>query len=109
MVVVLFIIISCYAILTYRRNLIWKDEFTLWNDVIHKSPKKARPYSNRGVTYDEQGNFTQAFSDYNKAIEINPNYADAYNNRGNAYNDQGNIQQAFSDYNKAIEINPNHA
>ena len=75
MVIVLLIITSCYAILSYRRNFIWKDDLTLWNDIVHKSPKKARPYNNRGLAYDEQGNFTQAISDYNKAIEINPNLA----------------------------------
>jgi len=56
MIIVLLIIISCYGMLTYRRNLIWKDEFTLWNDVVHKSPKKARPYYGRGIAYRDQGN-----------------------------------------------------
>ena len=106
-VVVLLIIISCYAILTYRRNLIWKDELTLWNDVVHKSPKKAKPYYNRGVAYDDQGSIQQAISDYTKAIEINPNLAEPYNNRGNAYK-QGNFIQAISDFAKAIELNPNY-
>ena len=106
MIMVLLIITSCYAILTYRRNLIWKDGFTLWNDVVHKSPGKARPYASRGNAYYQQGNFTQAISDCTKAIEINPNLEVAYYNRGNAYRDQGNIQQAISDYNKVIEINP---
>ena len=109
MVVVLLIIISCYAVLTYRRNFIWQDEFTLWNDIIHKSPKKARPYNIRGLAYYQQGSFTQAISDYNKAIEIYPDYAEAYNNRGNAYVKQGSIPQAISDLSRAIEINPNHA
>lgn len=106
MVIALLIIISCYAILTYRRNLIWKDELTLWNDVAYKSPKKEISYNNRGNAYEDQGSIEQAISDYNKVIEINPKSAAAYNNRGNAYEDQGSIEQAISDYNKAIEINP---
>ncbi|MEK7308910.1 MAG: tetratricopeptide repeat protein [Nitrospirota bacterium] len=109
MVVVLLIIISCHAILTYRRNLIWKNELTLWNDTVHKSPKKAKPYYNRGVAYHDQGSIQQAISDYNKAIEIDPNLARPYNNRGNAYYEQGNFTQAISDYTKAIKINPNYA
>ena len=109
MVIALLILTSCYAILTYRRNLIWQDELTLWNDVVHKSPQKARPYNNRGNAYYQQGNFTQAIADFNKAITINPKDAVVYFNRGNAYNNQGNMQQAFSDYTKAIAINPNFA
>ena len=46
---------------------------------------------NRGVTYAQQGEFTQAMSDYNKAIEINPNDAETYNNRGNTGTLRGNF------------------
>jgi tetratricopeptide (TPR) repeat protein len=109
MVAILLIIIACYSVLTYRRNFIWKDEFTLWNDVIRKSPKKVRPYNNRGLAYIKQGDPTQAFSDFNRAIQINPHNAEAYYNRGNAYQKQGNLNQALSDYNRAIQINPNYA
>ena len=72
MVTVLLIMTSCYAVLTYRRNLIWQDELTLWNDVVHKSPQKARPYNNRGNAYKHQGNIQQAIFDYSRAIAINP-------------------------------------
>ena len=106
--VMLLIIISCYAMLTYRRNLIWKDDSTLWNDVILKSPKKARPYNNRGLAYMDRGNIIQAVSDYTRAAAINPRYADAYNNRGVAYTQQGNFTQAISDLTQAIEIKPNY-
>ena len=109
MVVILLIITSCYSVLSYRRNFVWKDELTLWNDAVLKSPQKARPYSGRGFAYSNKGNLDQAISDYNKAITINPEYADVYNNRGLAYFNKGNLNQAFSDYNKAIEINPNNA
>ena len=42
-------------------------------------------YNNRGIAYDEKGEFDKAIEDYKKAIELNPEYADAYNNRGLAY------------------------
>ena len=109
MITLLIIVSSCYAILTYKRNFVWKDELSLWNDTLHKSPKKTRPYNIRGIAYVRQGNLLQAISDYNKAIGINPKYAEAYSNRGNAYALQGNLLQAISDYNKAIEINPKYA
>ncbi len=109
MVAVLLVIVSSYSILTYRRNLIWKDELTLWNDTVHKSPKKARPYNNRGVVYRSQENLNQALLDYSRAIEINPDYDQAYYNRGIVYRSQENLNQAILDYNRAIEINPNYA
>jgi len=104
--VVLMMIIACYSVLTYQRNKVWKDEFTLWSDVVRKSPHKARPYNSLGLIYEKQGNSTEALGLYNKAIEIFPNYAEAYNNRGLLYYKQDNFTAALSDYNKAIEIKP---
>jgi tetratricopeptide (TPR) repeat protein len=104
MVLALIMILTCYSALTYQRNTVWRDEVSLWEDVVQKSPHKARPYNNRGNAYIRQDNFTQAMLDFNKAIEINPNYADAYSNRGASYLRQGNLIQALSDYNKSIEI-----
>ncbi len=106
MVVVLTMIIFCYSVLTYQRNKVWKDEITLWDDVVSKSPNKARPHYNRGSVWAKQDDFSKAMSDYNKAIEINPGFAEAYNNRGDVYSREDNSPQALSDYNKAIEINP---
>ncbi len=102
------VILIVFSILTYQRNKVWKDEFTLWNDTVGKSPHKARPYYARGVIYTNRGNPTQALLDYSKAIEIDPNYAEAYNNRGSTYKQQGNLTGALSDFNRAIEINPKY-
>jgi tetratricopeptide (TPR) repeat protein len=109
MVIVLLIVTSCYAISSYRRNLVWGNDLTLWNDAVYKSPRKARPYNNRGVAYNDRGNFLQAIADYTKAIAISPEYAEAYYNRGNAYGKQGNVSQAIADYTRAIAISPEYA
>jgi len=98
-------LIAVLALVSYQRNKVWKDALTLWDDTVHQSPHKARPYNNRGAAYSSQGNFTQAILDYSKAIEIKPDYADAYFNRGNNYGHQGNFTQAIFDYNEAIKLN----
>lgn len=108
MVIALMMIIAWYSVLTYQRNKVWRDDFTLWNDAVQKSPHKARPYDRCGIFYYKQGNFAQALWAYNKAIEINPNYDSAYNNRGVIYYNQGHWSQALSDYHKAIAINPKY-
>jgi uncharacterized protein with ParB-like and HNH nuclease domain len=51
MAVLLLTIVSVYSILTYNRNFVWKNEFTLWDDVIRKSPSKGRAYIERGNAY----------------------------------------------------------
>jgi len=79
---------------------------TLREKTTLKDPKDAKAYFNRGLAYDDKGQYDQAISDYSKAIELNPRLADAYNNRGNAYKNKGQNGQAISDYSKAIELNP---
>ena len=103
------IIIIFYSILTCQRNNVWKDDFTLWNDAIIKSPHKARPYEGRGLISFNRGGLTQAISDYNKAIDLDPKFADAFINRGMAYAKGGHENRAILDYNKAIALNPRNA
>jgi len=49
------VLIACLSVLTYQRNAIWKDEFTLWEDVARKAPHKMRPYLNIGIAYSSAG------------------------------------------------------
>ena len=109
MVIILMMIISCYSILTYQRNKVWKDEISLWSNTVDRSPNKARPYNNLGYAFYQHGDITQAIFNFNKAIALYPDYADAYDNLGWTYYNQGNLSRAFDDYNKAIELNPRFA
>lgn len=103
------IILAALSVLTYQRNKVWKNDIVLWSDTIHKSPHKARGYSNRGTAYFKQGQLTKAIADFNTAISINPKYAEAFNNRGVAYAQQGKSVDAFNDFTKAIALNPDYA
>lgn len=106
MCIVLTMVIVCYGVLTYQRNKVWKDDITLWDDAVQKSPHKARPYNYRGVIYSKKKDFVRAISDFTKAIEIDPRLAENYNDRADIYVQQGKFSQAISDYNNAIEIEP---
>jgi tetratricopeptide (TPR) repeat protein len=45
---------------TVLRNQVWRDEISLWNDVIAKSPHKARPYNNLEKAYFIRDEFDRA-------------------------------------------------
>ena len=109
MVIVLLILVACYSSLTYARNFIWKDEITLWNDTVRKSPQAPRPYIILGLAYGDKGDYDKAISNYNKAIQLIPNNAHPYNGRGLAYAAKGDYDQAISDYNKSIRLDPGYA
>jgi tetratricopeptide (TPR) repeat protein len=108
-IALLFIMAACFSFLTYYRNFIWKNELTLWDDVIKKSPRKPRAYNQRAYAYQKIGDAESALADFNKAIEILPSYALSYNNRAIEYGKRGDFALAFTNFNKAIEFDPKSA
>ncbi|MDE2028363.1 MAG: tetratricopeptide repeat protein, partial [Candidatus Omnitrophica bacterium] len=109
MTAVLILIVAVNTALSYQRNKVWKDEFTLWGDTIQKSPHKARPYNNLGNAYLKEGKFDLAIKNFNKAIALDPAYAEPLVNLGLIYDHRGRWAKALSYYNKAIAANPHFA
>jgi tetratricopeptide (TPR) repeat protein len=102
------IIIGLNSYLTYERNKVWKDEISLWNDNVAKTPNLARALVNRGTAYISLRQWDKAIADYSKAIRIDPEYTKVYYNRGGAYSNLGEWDMAIADYSKAIEIDTNY-
>ncbi|MBI3585340.1 MAG: tetratricopeptide repeat protein [Nitrospinae bacterium] len=103
------IIISIYSLAVVNRNVIWRDELSLWSDVVSKSPDKASGHNNLGNDYRNQGQLDEAIKEYLIAIRIKPDFAGAYNNLGVAYAKQGRLSEAIQEYQASLRINPNDA
>ena len=104
----IFLIIGINSFATYQRNKVWKNEGTLWNDVIAKSPNKARPYLCRGNYYKNLKRNREALSDFTKSISLNPAYIEPYNNKGTTLYNEGLLTEALSYLNYAIENSPDY-
>jgi protein O-mannosyl-transferase len=70
---------------TYQRNLLYRDEVSLWSDTVHKSPNKARPHNNLGHAYAMQGDWDRAIEEFRIAARLDPDYALARKNLRDAY------------------------
>ena len=81
----------------------------VYSHAIDLNPNYAEAYTNRGLAYQNKGDYDRAISDHNTAIDLNPNYAEAYFNRGGAYKSKNNYDHALADYTKAIEFKPDFA
>ncbi len=108
MFILLMIIIFSYGYATFNRNKVWKTRYTLWSDVVKKSPNKARPNYNLGNVWTRKGKHNVAIKYYDRAVKTKPDFVDALNNLGNAWNSKGNIDKAIEYYNKVLEVNPNY-
>src|SRR3990172_7133903 len=78
----IFLIAAAAGIATYQRNKVWRDEISLWMDVISKSPDKTRGHINLGVVYDKQGHINEAIKEYKLTLTLKPDNADAHYNLG---------------------------
>ena len=95
-----------YAAQSWDRIGVWKDDYTLFNDLINKNPDFYYGYWLRGNVEQKDGNPQAAYEDYSRSIELNPSYEDSYYNRGIIENASGNINAAIADYNHSIALNP---
>lgn len=77
-----------------------------YTKAIELDPQDFYSYGNRGLAYDDLGQYEKAIKDYNKVIELDPLNALAYNNRGLVYKNLGQYEKAIEDYNKAIAMAP---
>jgi len=132
-VTLIWTLIAAYSTLTYKRNFIWRDELTLWNDVVGKfSPKtevlieslklpvvdytkviKINPnftaaYLNQGRAYLNREEYGKGISALLKVLRVDPTHENAYYNLGIAHFAKGEYDVAILEFNKLLGINPNY-
>ncbi len=114
---VLILLLVVYSTQTYLRNFVWRDEVTLWKDVIKKSPNKPRPHNNLGKIYLDKADelrddplarekreryLDMAREQFEKALKADPNFSKALGNLGIAYANKGEYKKAIETYYEAI-------
>jgi len=106
-ILILVTTVTIYTVTCIKRNTIWRNSLSLWQDVIKKSPNNYHAHNNLGIAYAKEGLLNKAISEYKQAIRINPAFAYAHNNLGMAYAHQGKYSSAIKEYKKAIELGLN--
>jgi tetratricopeptide (TPR) repeat protein len=93
----LLIAVIALAFASHARNRVWKDELTLWTDVIAKTPRNPRGYNMVGNYYQANARVYDAIDYYRKALEVESSYAEARSNLGNAYIQIGRIDEGLNE------------
>ena len=105
-VIVLALIAIVFAGAAYKRNTVWQDYIRLWQDVVDKSPQKARGYYNLGHAYQDRKIYDKSIETYNRAISLDLFFVKAYHNIANIYVMEKDYDKALEYYTLAITINP---
>ncbi|MDO8444930.1 MAG: tetratricopeptide repeat protein [Deltaproteobacteria bacterium] len=103
---ILICLLIIFPFLTYERNKVWRDNFSLWTDTLKKMPQSYRAYNNLGILYMETGKLGKAMDFYKIALELNPNLAEAHNNLGLIYRLQGRLAEAEKEFEAALKLKP---
>lgn len=102
------ILLILFSGITYARNRVWGSEKIFWEDVIRKSPQKARGYNNLGQFYCATGKTEKGFGLFEKALQLDPRYVPAHFNLAAGYQRAGDLEQALRSYGRALELDPGY-
>ncbi len=114
-----------YAALTWQRNEVWQDNFSLWGDAVARAPQMPRVHLYMGNTHKDAArllppdsevtaaHWAEARSYFRRAIELQPQGGDlalrALNNLGAVSFVLKDIDAAERAYRRAVELNPEYA
>lgn len=103
---VLIVLMITLAVWTVRRNQDWRDEKTLWSDVLRKDPDNPRAHMSLGLHLIDQGEYSQAEVMLERAIRLAPKNSYGYLLR--AYFDQlfNRDETALQNLTTAVDLNP---
>ncbi|KAA3633411.1 MAG: tetratricopeptide repeat protein [Bacteroidetes bacterium] len=108
-----------FAVKTFERNKVWKDNFTLFTTDVHVSQNSAKLRNAAGGALSTAANdepneqkknamLNEAVGHLNEAIRIHPTYKNAFLIRGNCYNWLKQYDNAIADYSYALQLDPGY-
>lgn len=91
---------------TVARNEVYRDELSLWSDVVEKASHNARAHVYLGNAL-RKGHPDQAARHYEIAVRLQPSLGEAHNNLANLLQ-KTRPDQAMQHYMAALQVNPQH-
>jgi protein O-mannosyl-transferase len=94
------------AFATNQRNKVWRNNESLWHDVVTKSPGNSRGLMNYGNVLMEKADYVDALDYFRRAQVIAPRYATLFINIAIAEGANGQTAEAERDFKKALSLAP---
>lgn len=100
---------AALGVLTFQRQKVWHDEFSLWSDAARKNPNSVLVLNNLGLAHVNRGQSEEAFNCYARMLKVSGHPYDeatARMNLGNLYSDEGQPEEALIQFRRCLWINP---
>ncbi len=101
--------VGIFSGMTFRRNLDYRSDVTLWRDTIRKRPYAVRAHNNLGAALGRAGNPKEAKKEFEEALRILPNDVEALTNLGRVSGTLGNLEEAKETFEQVLKIQPGNA
>ena len=108
-IAVLSIVVVVFAGMTIQRNRAFANNITLWEDVVRKSPGKARAHFNLGLAYQLDSRANDAIREYKVTLSLNPLVPATYSNIAALELDGGQLDEAEKTLLRLTEMAPQQA
>jgi tetratricopeptide (TPR) repeat protein len=99
--------VAVMAVVAVHRNMIWKDELSLWTDSVKKAPGKYTSNLNLGRALYDLGRLDEAYEYFDRAVKIHPAGFKALSNRGVIKIRRKDYEGSLKDFNAALAVDPN--
>ncbi len=100
------VLMLAFAVRTFERNFVWKDDVSLFSSMIQSEPENPLAHYNLGLAFEKSGEFDLAANEFKTAISVKPTLADARVDLGIIYAEEGHIGKAISEFKTALSSNP---
>ena len=92
---------------SWARNRVWRDDVSLWSDVVAKAPDNGRAHLNLGLSLSGLGRTKEALAQYDECQKVWPGYAYCPLDRGVLQAALGQTDAALTSYREAGRLDPN--
>lgn len=101
------LLIALLAILAFNRAAVWRDDLTLWEDAVKKSPGSAQVWQNLGMSLQAAGRKQEAIDALEQSLLITPRDTVLYS-VANVYKELGDYQAAILRLEMLIDFSPDN-
>ncbi len=100
------VVLSLFAVLTWRQISIWSDSITLWRAALRVNPECAACQSNLGNAYLRADRDAEAIPHLAEALRLQPQGGWAHSNLGNVALRAGLVARARQHFEAALALDP---
>lgn len=98
--------LAVLGVLTWQRCGAWRDNLSLWDDVLSRYPDCAIAYNNRGNARADLGDRLGAARDYERALRLQPDFILALYNQAYLAGEEGDFARAAEGFSRVLELAP---